>query len=239
MDWYKHASKVINILMDADVHNISLDFIVKYLIYHYLDSLNFDEKMCIIKKIFASTFTPSTEQEDIIRQYFTEKTVQYKSLKGITIADNNELKIYVQSAENAEVWMEAKPTEKNKLSQNIIDKFIVSERKYSEIIGFMDVFKNKEIVFKLKDTKQTHKGARKGARLNNEGKADIIKRLNEILEEKMYYEENTENIFKMGLCVIVEVLLRYFNDINHKQENKKWFFDVESALLNKIVSGKN
>jgi hypothetical protein len=82
----------------------------------------------------------------------------------------------------------------------------------------------------------------KGAKCSSAGKKDIIKRLNKILGENPYFvegdekfeynDENTEYILRPGLCVILEIVLRYFN------ESKKgvWFFDVEQAVANRVVA---
>jgi len=43
-------------------------------------------------------------------------------------------------------------------------------------------------------------------------------------------------IYKNGLCVILEILLRYYNDTEHK--GKIWFFDNETTALNGIITFK-
>ena len=87
--------------------------------------------------------------------------------------------------------------------------------------------RNKQIVFKVKDTTVERNT---GAKLENETKGDIIKILNKILGEKAYSAKNSEKISKIGLCVIAELILR---DIS-KKNGKTIFFDTEKTILNNI-----
>ena len=231
-DWYKHASKVI-----ADlnvVHQIPMDSLSKYTIFHYLDVLSFPVKLMVVNHIYSKAFEPHPEFgeiETVIQTYFDEKMVTYKTLRGIVLGEKNKCKIYVQSGEDQEQWQEAKQTDKQKLSQLVIDRFVFSPVKYNKMtIGFMHMFKKQDVVFKIKDMNVERST---GARFENEKKGDIIKVLNKIVGERAYTAKNTETIFKNGLCVITEILLRYYTDT--KKDDRIWFFDVEETLLNKIV----
>ena len=237
-DWYKNASKVIEILRND--HEIPMEQIIKYIYFHYLDSLSFTEKQTIISKIYSDNFVVNNENESNIKTYFDNKIVEYtknnKKLRSIVLANEEQVKIYIQSNENSESWNEATYTDKQKLGQLIIDKFIFSPNEYNTIIGFMNAFKNRDIVFKIKDMRQ--KRNNKGARLDNAGKSDIIKRLNELLDEKIYNDVNTKNILKIGLCVIMEILMRYYDE-NGLKNDKICFLDIEEAILNNINVTKN
>jgi hypothetical protein len=132
------------------------------------------------------------------------------------------------------------------LNEDIMNKFIVPRDKLSDIVGFMSLFKNREVVFKIKDIKQ--KRNNKGSRVDNLGKNDIVRLLNDILEEKIYFiptkddnanvknqDNNADNITKIGLCVIFEFILRYYNDIDNEFV---WFLDLEQAMINNIEDCK-
>jgi len=116
-------------------------------------------------------------------------------------------------------------------------------------------FKNGDVVFKTKDLREKRNNV--GAYCGNAGKIDIMKRINTILggepvyndvfiEQKMecFIEKNGakipktsyNGIYKLGLCVILEVLLRYFNETN--RDGKIWFFDLEETVINNIVGYK-
>jgi hypothetical protein len=43
-------------------------------------------------------------------------------------------------------------------------------------------------------------------------------------------------IFKNGLCVMMEILLRYYDE--KKQLSQRWFFNPEEAILNRIAEIK-
>jgi len=130
------------------------------------------------------------------------------------------------------MWEEAKQTDKQKLSQFVIDRYLISAAKYEGIhVGFMHMFKNLDIVFKVKDMNIERST---GARFENEKKGDIIKVLNKVLGERVYTAKNTEKIFKNGLCVVMEMLLRFYTETEKK--GKVWFFDVEKSIMNKIAS---
>ena len=84
--------------------------------------------------------------------------------------------------------------------------------------------------------------------LDNLGKNDIVRLLNDILEEKIYFiptkddntnvkdkDNNADNITKIGLSVIFEIILRYYNDIDNEFV---WFLDLEQAMINNIEDCK-
>ena len=227
-DWYKHASRIINLLNDKRTHDVPLTNITRYIIYHALDEFSFDEKMLMLKKMYTVGFKVERDFEKIIMSYFDSKIVEYKMLKGIVLAKENICKIYIQSGENLDQWTEAKQTEKQKLSQLIIDRFVIPPVKYhGEVVGFMHMFKKRDIVFKLKDTKVERST---GAKLENEKKGDIIKQLNKVLKEDVYTSKNTLKILKNGLCVMIEMLLRFNTDTTSKVQ----FFDVEKTIMNRV-----
>ena len=226
-DWYKHAAKVLLTL--KEVHDIPLLDVTKYIYDHYLDSLKFVDKLALIFRIYQDGYEPANENEVFIKSYFDERILQNKYTRGIVIADENECKIYVQSTEDSGLWEEAKMTDRKKLSQLILDKYIVPAANYqNKLIGFMHLFtRNKQMVFKVKDTSLERNT---GAKLENETKGDIIKTLNKILGQKSYTNKNTESILKIGLCVIAEVVLR---DLTNRGK-KSLFFDTEKTILNNI-----
>ena len=57
-----------------------------------------------------------------------------------------------------------------------------------------------------------------------QGKGELIK-----------YDVNTnaKNIMRIGLCVMMDVIMRYFND-SPNSGNQKWFLDVEETLANDL-----
>jgi len=227
-DWYLHVNKVIDVLVT--VHEMELFDVTSYVYYHYLDSMKFVNKLTLIMHMYAPTFEPKNDSEKMVKSYFDEKILENKTTKGIVLADESVCKIYVQSPEDPSNWTEAQQSDKKKLAQFIINKYIVPAADFKDkVIGFMHIFaRSKEIVFKVKDTTVERNT---GAKLENETKGDIIKTLNKILGEMAYTAKNSEKIAKFGLCVIAEMLLRNIS----KKGGKTLFFDTEKTILNNIA----
>ena len=78
-------------------------------------------------------------------------------------------------------------------------------------------------------------------------KNEIIKFLNnKVLAKNPYpvrqdkggfikYDVNTnaKNIMRKGICVMLEIIMRYFNESSHT-DKQQWFFDVEQTLANDL-----
>jgi hypothetical protein len=264
-DWYKHMNNVLDKL--TEYHGISKESITKYIIHHNLDSLTFQEKMVLVRNIYKVDFsekissidTDEMNIEKIMKTYFDEKLVSYRDKKGILLTKELDVKeqivwkIFVQNNENRLLWREIDDFEYTDFRADI-QKFVVSKNKINNLIGFMNIFKTGEIIFKTKIT--TGKWNNKGAFCNEASKKDILDRINSLLDEpiytnefiKQYYvssilkkgiviEKRMENgVYKSGLCVILEILLRYYNDIGHK--GLYWFFDPEKTAINSIIDFK-
>ena len=235
VDWYKHANKVItNLTM---THNIPNDKLYKYVLFHYLDNLTIRRKFILIKKIYSGEYNESNLSNKLVKEYFDNKMVEVNQQRAIVLENKEYVKTYIQSKELNTLWSEAtKLSEKQLFEQGIMDKIIISNigTKINHYIGFMQFFKDRELTFKIKDMTQIRNN--KGSRCDRMGKTEIIKFLNQVLGEQMYNNDNTEAILKFGLCVILEIVLRHFNDM--KKDNKVWFLDPERALKNNIMNYK-
>jgi hypothetical protein len=121
-----------------------------------------------------------------------------------------------------------------------MNRFLISGNaanvhKYNSYIGFMQLFRDTgEITFKIKD--MTQKRNNKGSRIDRLRKNEIIVFFNEVLGSQQYNNENTEKILKMSMCVMVEIVLRYYNEIN--KNGKIWFLNSERANINSISDCK-
>jgi hypothetical protein len=194
--------------------------------------------------------------DNIIKNYFNEKLLNYRNKIAIVLVKDAEKtiwKIFEQDTENKLIWKEIEDFEYTNYAPSI-KKFIVNKSKMNNLVGFMSTFKSGEIIFKTKVL--TGKWNNKGVYCNIVGKKDILDRINEILDEPVYtndfikqhYTEyvvknriqvekiRDNGIYKNGLCVILEILLRYYNDTEHK--GKIWFFDNETTALNGIIAFK-
>ena len=261
-DWYKNMCNVYNKL--NEYHGITDESLVKYIIHHNLDSLSFQEKLIMLRHIYKVDPLEKMDDNDVdpmsieklIKDYFDEKLLNYRNRKGIILVKDLEKsvwKIFLQDNDNKLIWKEIEDFEYANFLTSI-QKFMVNKSKINNIIGFVSSFKTGEIIFKTKVL--SGKWNNKGAFCNILGKNEIMERINSILDvpvytpefikqtytsyvikNKLQVEKEKENgIYKNGLCVILEILLRHYNDIKH--QGKTWFFDSEKTALNGIIGLK-
>jgi hypothetical protein len=238
-NWYKHASLVVDEL--KELHGMSDDEIDRFIIQHNIDMMLFDEKFALVKYMYAKVRFESKKMSDEItesyveglaKDYLDKKIITANSKTGILLTRDNGYKIYIQSAANSTTWTEAESEEIRMFAESgALGKFIVNPASYPRMISFINLFKNREMVFKVKDTEQ--KWGNKGARVDDAGKGDIIKIVNFLVGNNAYTEENTTTILKIGLCVVLEMLAR--RKMEKKVDNKTWFLDPEQTVINKVT----
>ena len=259
-DWYKNMCNVYNKL--HEYHGIPDETLAKYIIQHNLDTLTFQEKLILVRHLYKVDSGEKVIDSDpmnletIIKNYFNEKLLNYRNKIAIVLVKDVEhgiWKIFEQDTANKLLWREIEDFEYTNYSAGI-KKFIVNKSKMNNMVGFMSHFKSGDTVFKTKflDGKWNNKGVF----CNIVIKKDTMKRINDILDEPVYtdafikqkyteyflknnlnVEKVRENgIYKNGLCVILEIILIYYNETEHKV--KIWFFDIETTMLNGIITFK-
>jgi len=259
-NWFKNMNNVLYKL--TDYHKISIETIMKYVLYHNLDILSFENRFNLVKYLFKDENAREIEIENLIKDYFQEKIVisENKEAKGIVLVNNEDKwRIYVQNKQNSIEWNEIDTENYEQFKTDLLNKLVLDNEKrgkYNEMIGFMTTFREREIVFKTKVL--TKNKNNKGVYCEIVGKEDVIKKLNTLLGSVVYdenfitkqikvnvkderkgtiTEKTIENgIYKQGLCVILEILLRYYNDT--AVNGKLWFLDTEKAKINQFVDYK-
>jgi hypothetical protein len=228
-DWFIHVSQILDIL--KDVHKIPLALITKYIVYHYLDCLALTDRLIIVNHLYSIEFDKEKEKpvETIIRGYFDDKKITNRMSQAIILSDMKIIKMFIVKEGK---WVEARQVDREKFAEKQNEKFLVNKEDINNFLGFMSVFKNQNIMFKTKDLSQARNNI--GAVCSQSGKADIIKRLNSVLEENIYFIKKTDAILKIGMCALLEMILRYFTDSNFKGYGRTYFMDAERALLNKV-----
>lgn len=248
-NWYKHANHVLDSIQDE--YSIPRERIEEYVIYHMLDLLMIDDKIVLLNHVLSAEQDPPSFVEDkytydkliyVCKKYFNKKIVERD---GNTVAflttRENVSKLYVK-IDRSVLVKDADATEQNgwveldsedaKTYTDLIARNVVQRNNVNDsIIGFVNVFKDKEMVFKIKDVRQKRNnvGARCG---DSTSKSDVVKLLNTLNGT----EETYENTFHIGLCVLMEVLLRWYSDT--QRNGKVYFFDAEQTYVNNIVKGK-
>ena len=104
-------------------------------------------------------------------------------------------------------------------------------------MGFMGFFKGRgtswSMVFK---TKMMNVGKNnKGAYLLNEGKAEILKKYNMLMDMVGGLKATIDNfadLNKIGVGVVVEILMRHYNEMAVR--GKTWVLTAEEALYNGV-----
>jgi hypothetical protein len=229
-NWYKHSTLVFPDLIH--IFELPDNFIQKYYVYHYLDNLEYSEKYLLIQQIYSENKGENITLENIIKGYFDEKILDYAGKKALVLANKSEYKILIQSDELLTLWNEARPTERHEINSIINEKYIIAKSEFNDIIGFMELFKDREMTFKVKDMKQ--KRNNKGSRCDNLGNSQIIKYLNEIIGGEPLYDNTKikDKYTKISLCVLTEVLLRYYDET--LRNGRRWFFNIEQAMIRDV-----
>ena len=248
-DWYKHLGYVYHELENNI--NIPIELINKYMIYHWLDTKQIEEKLNIVYHLYkVEPYSATSPIEHIIKSYFDEKIMIKEGgtngiTRGIAIGSINHIDLYVQVPETRD-WKKATLSIVRNFKDKLQSKYYVSKTQIQPFIGFMHLFKKKDIEFKLKDI-TVKSSNNKGFKCNVMGKNEIIKFLNnKVLAKNPYpvrqdkggfikYDVNTnaKNIMRKGICVMLEIIMRYFNESSHT-DKQQWFFDVEQTLANDL-----
>jgi hypothetical protein len=156
--------------------------------------------------------------------------------RSILLPSNNKNTLYIFSNTNT-VLVEAKPTEVILFEKQVQDKFVINSTKVNDVFGFMSIFKN-EITFKLKTLKDDK--ANRGVICEKLGKVDILHRIKPIINNNpyntsdwpSYNSEDFDKLLKPGLCVLLECIMRYYNESN---SGKLWFLDITESLASEIA----
>jgi hypothetical protein len=238
--WYKYAGKVTPTLVTA--HHIPQETLLKYALWHCLDRLPLADRLLLISRLYVAGGKLILEIENLLKEYFDEKKLEYQGVVGMVLADGESWMIYKQVRSlsalptvpnEGEGWVLTEPVERDNFIRNGLLRFVVRHSTLHSIVGFMNNFKG-DVEFKMKDMTQIRNN--RGSKCDNEIKSDVMKRMTLLLGEEMYTASNTENIEKAGLCVMLEMLCRYYNET--RRDGKTWFMDVERALINKIATLK-
>jgi len=245
-DWYHHMYTVIDHLQL--VHQIGFGELVDYTIQHAVDVLLPHEKKVLISRFYSKVIDESrwTEVERAIKTYMDSLVVHGQGNKmGILFAEKDQWKLYIPSPNTPEAeWVEAdKEDIRPFIMSKILDKtFAIDHSKWSTNVGFVNLFKTgKEMVFRIKDINQMQNNT--GSRIDPpyQIKQDNLIRLNKIIKNKPlanqkyieYNNKNTKEFLALGICVIIEVILRHYEAT--KKDSLHWFFRPEIAAYNQVV----
>jgi len=240
-DWYKQAHRVINILQMN--HDIDFGELEEHVIKHMIDMLLPNEKMILVAYLYEKISAPAeqghlaeTQQkkmETIIKRYLDTKIVKAMDKQGVVIAGNGKFYLYIQNEEDAAQWSEGESEDiRLFITNGAFVNLIKRTDKLSNVIGFINMQASETTMrFRVKDRTQVQNNT--GTRIDNQIKADIVKRINLILGENAYIDENINGINTIGFSIILEILMRQMTT-----NDEIWFLDPETALVNGIQKYK-
>lgn len=232
-DWFKHCGVTIQKLSAE----INLDILNSFALHHLIDIMDNNDKMKLIEYLNIREKIGNIIMDDI----FFEKIENYinKTLlielnesmggaKGYLLENKNAINLYVLNSEN--ILERAKPTDIDDFREEL-QKKILDISQISDFVGFMmAINKSGMIIFKTKNMLDKRS---RGARCDQAGKKTQLKILNQIYgETEKYTSSNSKDSKIPQLCSEQEFLLRYYDGI--RKDGKKWFFNYENALFNKI-----
>ncbi len=234
-DWYQHTSLVINHLQL--VYEMSMENIVNHIIHHMVDVLLPPEKLVLVSHMYSKVRDPESmdEIEQVVKEYLDTKMITVGKYTAFFLAEEKSWKLYKQSPENLQIWVEAEPEDIRTFEQSgkLAEQFGQNPAQYSSIIGFINMFRTgKEMVFRIKDVTQQQNNT--GTRIDSQIKSDLIKRMNAIVGDTHKYDAaNSKTIYQVGFCVLIEMVLR--ERTITKTQGQVWYLDPEQAMYNKIT----
>ena len=131
---------------------------------------------------------------------------------------------------NGTIWKLATSEDYRDLIKSIEQK-IIPKNMLNNTFGFITNFKNIFMVFKVKENKAGHLGARCDQRSKI-----TVKEINEIIGTDKYNDTNIKKVSSIQLCVLQEYLLR-LNDYNRKN-GKRWFLTPAEIIITNTKDDK-
>ena len=241
-NWYKHCGIVMRKM--SKEYPESKEYIINYLVAHMIEILLFDEKLEVMNYLYSMEHIKKGTFEWFAKEYFELNSITTKNFTAFIMYKLNKRMIMILNKSNK--WIEAEPEDQREIasSKEAKDLLTMKIEDYNRIVGFIGYEKsNRYLVFKTKDMLSKRDT---GARCDESGKVKTLQKLNEIVGENKYTNENTKaekdgdgNIIReavghVELCVLQEFILRFFNTI--KRDDKKWFLSPEMAIWHKLYT---
>jgi hypothetical protein len=241
-NWYKHCGIVMKKMTRE--YPDSKEYIISYLVAHMMELLLFEEKLDVMNYLYSLETITKNTFEWFAKEYFEQNIIKTKNFTAFIMYKLNKRMIMILN--KSDKWVEAEPEDQREIaaSKETKEFLTMKPEDYNRIVGFIGYEKsNRYLVFKTKDMLSKRDT---GARCDESGKVKTLQKINEILGENKYTNENTkaekdsdgnvirEAVGHVELCVLQEFLLRYFNTI--KREDKKWFISPEMAIWHKLYT---
>jgi hypothetical protein len=249
------TSKLFQNLMFDGIQMEKEKFII-FMNFKLFDELENRDKITLFNVIYYKK-ERSDFKEQLIHTYLTNKLVSYNKKKYLVLIQDNKHKIFIVGKENLS---EGSLLDYENLKIPISEKYLQSRNNIWTMFGFMEKMKSQETRLKIKTLQSEYK-SNKGVFCNTINYKDFILRLQCIIDGNKCNEpiQDTETRFhdllqhhlldvhkvstktknqtqittRATLCLFMEFLLRYLDDIKYR--NKRYFFDADEAILSQIV----
>ena len=241
-NWYKHCGIVMKKM--SKEYPESKEYIISYLVAHMIEVLLFEEKLEVMNYLYSLESINKNSFEWFAKEYFELNSIKTKNFTAFIMYKVNKRMIMILNRSNK--WVEAEPEDQREIASSKETKEFLTFKPedYNRIVGFIGYEKsNRYLVFKTKDMLSKRDT---GARCDEAGKVKALQKINVIIGENKYTNENTklekdsdgnvirEAVGHIELCVLQEFILRFFNTI--KREEKFWFINPEMAIWHKLYT---
>jgi len=247
-NWYKHCGVVIKKM--SKVYNISNQKLIGFVVAHMIESLLYEDKLNIMDYLYSLDTIVENSVEGYAKKYFEKNSIKTEHFQAIILYKLNKRVILILNQNNK--WIEAGPEDQREIamSEEAKKELVFDKTKYNKIVGFIGYEKNnKYLTFKTKDIESSRDT---GARCDESGKEKTLKKMDLFLDKSTFNklifrpkidkdnaivvdkDENPieEMIGHSEMCVLLELVLRYLNDI--EKDSKRYFLTPELAIYYKF-----
>ena len=218
--WIQSAS-LLMIVLNKEFH-ISLEKLNEYIMDHMIEILLLPEKLELLNTIYL--YKKNVERNSVewyVKNYFMRNIIHLSDFDSIVFQDVTGPKIFVLNSKTNQ-WNPAEPEDIRDLENSVEGKAKLHPtfENMNSIIGMIGYEKkNQYLVFKTRDLTAKRD---LGARCDQAEKSKTIRTLNQAIGEDKFTIENTKGVYqKEDLCILLEFLMRYNNQI--KKNGKYWF----------------
>ena len=249
-NWYKHCGIIIKKM--SRVYKVPNEILIGFVVAHMIESLLYEEKLNVLNYLYSLVTVIENSVEDYAKKYFGKISIKTPHFQAIVLYNLNKRVIVILNERNK--WVEAGPEDQREIamSEEAKSELIFDKIKYNKIVGFIGYEKNnKYLVFKTKDLESSRDT---GARCDESGKEKTVKKLEMFVDNRDVFDKLIfrpkldkdgaivvdkdnkpveEMIGHSEMCVLLELVLRYLNDVV-KKDNKKYFVTPELAIYYKL-----
>ena len=254
-DYYKHAGYVCRYLHTSV--GIPSNDLFDYIICHSIDELSKQDKLNLLNYIVSHPSIAS-ESNDIaitllvecVNKYFEKKYINYHDNVAIPLGDS----VYIKQSG---IFVLANDVVSLEIYDMLEEAWLPYVENYPEkllnsIIGFID-YENKSniLLFKLRDTRKEHttnKSGKVDKRVFNTsgfvattaGKSKAVDIVNVIINThpsnisihiENFTKENSKKFIELDICIIQELLLRYYENNKHVNDKLLYFYSYETSVI--------